>query len=113
MIKFHLMRLEWFSKLRDMIQLKKSILFFAIFAVFQFAIAQTQVNPVKDSTVTNQLQTIEEVIIKTNQIKQSSTNNTVVGKAELLLGNSGRDIPILLQQLPNVITTSDAGDYWA
>ncbi|MCX8482800.1 MAG: TonB-dependent receptor, partial [Crocinitomicaceae bacterium] len=93
-----------------MIQLKKSILFFAIFAVSQYALAQTPADKKTDSTEIKEIQSIEEVIIKTNQIKQTSTNNTVVGKTELLLGNSGRDIPILLQQLPNVITTSDAGN---
>jgi len=93
-----------------MIQLKKFILSFAIFAVFQFTMAQTTADKKSDSTETKEIQSIEEVIIKTNQIKQTSTNNIVVGKTELLLGNSGRDIPILLQQLPNVITTSDAGN---
>jgi iron complex outermembrane receptor protein len=93
-----------------MIQLKKFILSFAIFAVFQFTMAQTTADKKSDSTETKEIQSIEEVIIKSNQIQQTTTNNNVIGKRELSLGNSGRDIPILLQQLPNVITTSDAGN---
>ena len=92
---------------------KKIILLFAIFATAKFAFAQkdsSKINPKIDTLKSINFQPIEEVIVKSNQIKQTTTNNTVLGKAELSTGNSGRDIPVLLQQLPNVITTSDAGN---
>ncbi len=92
---------------------KKIILLFAIFATVEFAFAQkdsSKINKKIDSLQSINFQPIEEVIVKSNQIQQSTTNNNVIGKKELSLGNSGRDIPILLQQLPNVITTSDAGN---
>lgn len=91
---------------------KKLILFFAIIATSNWIFAQKNQNEINstDSTVQNNYQTIEEVIIKTNQLQTKNTNNNVIGKTDLSLGNSGRDIPVLLQQLPNVITTSDAGN---
>jgi iron complex outermembrane receptor protein len=92
---------------------KKIILLFAILATAQFAFAQkdsSKINIKIDTLKSINFQPIEEVIIKYNQIQQTTTNNNVIGKRELSLGNSGRDIPILLQQLPNVITTSDAGN---
>lgn len=92
---------------------KKIILLFAIFATAEFAFAQkdsSKINTKIDTLQSINFQPIEEVIVKSNQIQQSTNNNNVIGKKELSLGNSGRDIPILLQQLPNVITTSDAGN---
>lgn len=92
---------------------KKFLLLFAIFATAEFAFAQkdsSKINTKIDTLKSINFQPIEEVIVKSNQIKQTTTNNTVLGKAELTTGNSGRDIPVLLQQLPNVITTSDAGN---
>ncbi len=92
---------------------KKIILLFAIFATAEFAFAQkdsSKINTKIDTLQSINFQPIEEVIVKSNQIQQSTTNNNVIGKKELSLGNSGRDIPILLQQLPNVITPSDAGN---
>ncbi len=92
---------------------KNLLLFFAILATAQSGFAQKDASKVKnniDTSKSENFQSIEEVLIKTNQIKQNSTNNTIIGKRELSSGNTGRDIPILLQQLPNVITTSDAGN---
>jgi iron complex outermembrane receptor protein len=59
---------------------------------------------------TDTLKTIEEVIVIANQAKINGSNVNTLSENQINALNTGRDIPILLQQLPNVITTSDAGN---
>ena len=62
----------------------------------------------KDSTKVNQL---DEVLISAIRAdKKSPVPFTNVNKEELKSRNLGQDIPILLNYLPSVVTTSDAGN---
>ena len=60
-----------------------------------------------DSTKT---QTLEEVLVKSIRVKPNAPiTHSNVTKAQLESRNLGQDLPILLNYLPSVVTTSDAG----
>jgi len=60
-----------------------------------------------DSTRT---QTLEEVLVKSVRVKPNAPiTHSNVTKAQLESRNLGQDLPILLNYLPSVVTTSDAG----
>lgn len=66
---------------------------------------------VQDSTQTpSDFKSIEQIIINANQTKTKGSNVNTLDEKQIRTINTGRDIPILLQTLPNVITTSDAGN---
>jgi iron complex outermembrane receptor protein len=75
--------------------------FFLLFSIFSFA-------QVKDTTKVNQL---DEVLVSairvTTKTPVSFSNLT---KNEIKTRNLGQDIPILMNYLPSVVTTSDAGN---
>ena len=60
-----------------------------------------------DSTKT---QTLEEVLVKSVRVKPNAPiTHSNLTKAQLESRNLGQDLPILLNYLPSVVTTSDAG----
>jgi len=60
-----------------------------------------------DSTKT---QTLEEVLVQSVRVKPNAPiTHSNVTKAQLESRNLGQDLPILLNYLPSVVTTSDAG----
>ncbi len=75
--------------------------FFLLFSIFSFS-------QVKDTTKVNQL---DEVLVSairvTTKTPVSFSNLT---KNEIKTRNLGQDIPILMNYLPSVVTTSDAGN---
>ena len=107
MIKFYLMRLGCKTTKRDM-NFKKNIpLIFCLCSLFT-AVSAQQSNQAFSKTDT--LKTIEEVIVIATQSKIKGSNVNTMTENQINAINTGRDLPILLQQLPNVITTSDAGN---
>lgn len=61
----------------------------------------------QDST---KIQTLDEVLIKSLRVDENSPiTHSNVSKEELAKRNLGQDIPILLNYLPSVVSTSDAG----
>lgn len=61
----------------------------------------------KDSTKTIQL---EEVLLNSTRVKDKSPFPfTNISKEKIESTNLGQDLPVLLDQLPSVVTTSDAG----
>jgi len=58
------------------------------------------------------IEPIEDVIVRSlyRSGKKSVTANTIISKEELSIQNLGRDLPILLQNQTNIVTTSDAGN---
>jgi iron complex outermembrane receptor protein len=83
--------------------LRKAFLFAAFFtSLFAFS----QETP-KDSTQTIEL---HEVLLQSTRVKDDSPFPfTNVSKQQIESTNLGQDLPILLDQLPSVVTTSDAG----
>ena len=82
---------------------KRLILLMSVFCTL-FSFSQEKQ---KDTISVNQL---EEVLLKATRVKDKSPFPfTNVSKKELEKSNLGQDLPILLDQLPSVVTTSDAG----
>lgn len=71
------------------------------------SLAMAQNTQVKDSTKAEKL---EEVLVKAVRVDaKSPITHTNLSKEEIAKRNLGQDIPMLLNFLPSVVTTSDAG----
>ena len=78
-----------------------------VFVLLAFGLSLSAQESVLDSL---EVQNLEEVIVSSVRVKDNipiAFNN--VSKEEISKRNLGQDIPILLNFLPNVVTTSDAG----
>ncbi len=86
--------------------MKNLFLFLALFVLSVSAQAQ-QNQKAQDSTKTEKL---DEVLVKAVRVEADAPiTHSNVSKEELAKRNLGQDIPILLNYLPSVVTTSDAG----
>ena len=84
--------------------MKKLLL--AVFLISNFINSQETINDTLQTTTQN----LDEVIVKGIRAKFSSPiSYTNVDKEDLKSKNLGQDLPILLNFLPSVVTTSDAG----
>ncbi|WP_309642682.1 TonB-dependent receptor domain-containing protein [Flavobacterium sp.] len=84
---------------------KKQLAFSFLLAVASSAAFSQEVQ--KDSTKTIQL---DEVLLKATRVNDKSPFPfTNVSKDKIESVNLGQDLPVLLDQLPSVVTTSDAG----
>ena len=78
-----------------------------VFVLLAFSVSLSAQESVVDSL---EIQNLEEVIVSSVRVKDNipiAFNN--VSKEEISKRNLGQDIPILLNFLPNAVTTSDAG----
>ena len=87
--------------------MKKSILLIVLSLTISVMTAQQ--NQVQtDSTKT---QTLDEVLVQSVRVKPNAPiTHSDVTKAQLEPRNLGQDLPILLNYLPSVVTTTDAGN---
>lgn len=86
--------------------MKNLFLFLALFVLSVIANAQNNQKQ-QDSTKTEKL---DEVLVSAVRVSADSPiTHSNVSKEELAKRNLGQDIPILLNYLPSVVTTSDAG----
>ena len=85
---------------------KKSI-FYSLFSVFYslFSFAQQKQ---KDSTEVNQLDVVLVSAVRVTSKTPVSFSN--LDKKEIAPRNLGQDIPVLMNYMPSVVTTSDAGN---
>ncbi len=84
--------------------MKYLVLSLTFLSCFSLVIAQEKP---QDST---QLETLDEVLIKSVRVNATSPiTHTNMSKEALKSRNLGQDIPILLNYLPSVVTTTDAG----
>lgn len=87
-------------------QREKTLLF--ILASCLLSLASFSQQKVQDSTKVNQL---EEVTVSSVRAKgKNPITFTNVSKEEIAPKNLGQDIPVLLNYLPSVVTTTDAGN---
>jgi len=85
---------------------KNSLVFLSGCLLFTSYLSFAQEIP-KDSTSTIQL---DEVMLNATRVKDKSPFPfTNISKEKLESTNLGQDLPVLLEQLPSVVTTSDAG----
>jgi iron complex outermembrane recepter protein len=90
------------SKTQRLVSINLTSIFFSLFSIFSFS-----QNKPQDSTNVNQL---NEVLVKSTRVNDKSPFAfTTVKKEKLETTNLGQDLPVLLDQLPSVVTTSDAG----
>jgi len=84
--------------------MKKQFLFVTLFALSLCAMAQVKQ---QDST---KIEALDEVLLSSTRAKDKTpVAFTNITKDQLESSNLGQDLPILLDQLPSVVTTSDAG----
>jgi len=84
---------------------KSSILFLSSFFFTLFSLAQQQQ---KDSTKVNSL---DEVLVSAVRVtSKTPVSFSNMDKKEIKYRNLGQDIPVLMNYLPSVVTTSDAGN---
>ena len=87
--------------------MKNLFLFFTLLVLSASACGQDQQTVTLDSTKITKL---DEVLIQSIRVEADSPiTHSNVTKADLEKRNLGQDIPILLNYLPSVVTTSDAG----
>ncbi len=88
--------------------MKNLFTFLALIVVSTSAFSQEEpVNQPKDST---KLEVLNEVMVSAVRVKATSPiTHSNLTKEEIAERNLGQDIPILLNYLPSVVTTSDAG----
>ncbi len=85
-------------------------LFFKKVSVLLFFIASTSVFAQEKEKDSTQLQKLDEVLVSAIRVKEGTPMTySNVSKEELNKRNLGQDIPILLNYLPSVVTTTDAG----
>ncbi|MBZ4041740.1 TonB-dependent receptor [Flavobacterium hibisci] len=86
-------------------KLNQKFIFFTLFSLFftLFSIAQEQ-----DSTKVNQLDNVLVSAVRVTTKTPVSFSN--LDKKDIKTRNLGQDIPILMNYLPSVVTTSDAGN---
>ena len=85
----------------------KKLSFVLILLALSQGIHSQIIEKVIDSARTEKL---DEVLVKAIRVEASSPiTHSNVSKAELATRNLGQDLPILLNYLPSVVTTSDAG----
>ena len=86
--------------------MKNSI--FLIALLLATSVIAAQQSPVeRDST---KIQTLDEVLVQSIRVKPNAPiTHSNISKKELQRRNLGQDIPILLNYLPSVVSSSDAG----
>lgn len=82
--------------------------FISLFSIFFFLFSLVAFAQVKDTTKVNQL---DEVLVSAIRVTtKTPVTFSNVSKEELAKRNLGQDIPVLLNYLPSVVTTTDAGN---
>lgn len=80
---------------------------FLFLACFMLILATNAQEKPQDSTST---ETLDEVLVKAVRVsKDAPVTHSNLTKKEIAKRNLGQDIPVLMNYMPNVVTTSDAG----
>jgi len=93
-------------------QLKKGTYILVVSAISQPK--EVKINLTKNKSITinmvNSFVNLDEVLVAAVRVKESSpVTHSNITKKELEKRNLGQDIPVLLNYLPSVVTTTDAG----
>ncbi|HEY4618213.1 MAG TPA: TonB-dependent receptor [Flavobacterium sp.] len=82
--------------------------FLALFSIFFSLFSSVSFSQVKDTTKVNQL---DEVLVSAVRVTaKTPVSFSNLDKKDIKFRNLGQDIPILMNYLPSVVTTSDAGN---
>ncbi|MFC4723138.1 TonB-dependent receptor [Geojedonia litorea] len=81
-----------------------------LFAFLALLVLSTLVNAQDKPQDSTSVETLDEVLVKAVRVEATSPiTHSNVTKAQLQKRNLGQDIPVLLNYLPSVVTTTDAG----
>jgi iron complex outermembrane receptor protein len=81
----------------------------AIFALSCASIAAQEILPKKDRDTT-EIEVLDEVVLTTVRVaRDAPVTHSNVDKEDLETRNLGQDLPVLLNYLPSVVSTTDAG----
>lgn len=81
----------------------------AIFALSCVSIAAQEILPKKDRDTT-EIEVLDEVVLTTVRVaRDAPVTHSNVDKEDLETRNLGQDLPVLLNYLPSVVSTTDAG----
>ena len=106
-LKFHINVLSFRASLFGR-QAKSRNLTFKILIVFFLGVSSIYGQEKQQDTI--KTEKLDEVLVKAVRVNaKSPITHTNVSKKEIAKRNLGQDIPILLNFLPSVVTTSDAG----
>ena len=84
--------------------MKNLLTFLCVFALTSSAFSQEEK---KDST---KVEALDEVLVKAVRVEANApVTHSNLSKEELAKRNLGQDIPVLMNYMPNVVTTTDAG----
>lgn len=84
--------------------MKNLLTFLCLFALSLSAFSQEEK---KDST---KIEVLDEVLVKSVRVsKDAPVTHSNLSKDEIAKRNLGQDIPVLMNYMPNVVTTTDAG----
>ena len=87
---------------------KRKKILFSILASFFLTLVSFSQEKVQDTTKVNQL---DEVLVSAIRVtSKTPVSFSNLDKKEIKLRNLGQDIPILMNYMPSVVTTSDAGN---
>jgi iron complex outermembrane receptor protein len=85
----------------------KNLCLFLFFGIFFLNVSAQDNNILQDST---NLERLDQVLVKAVRVEADSPiTHSNITKEELAQRNLGQDLPILLNYLPSVVTTTDAG----
>jgi len=85
----------------------KNLALFLFFGIFFLNVSAQDTTTLKDST---NLERLDQVLVKAVRVDADSPiTHSNITKEELAQRNLGQDLPILLNYLPSVVTTTDAG----
>lgn len=88
--------------------MKKTFLFLALLVLSVTANAQDENNSTQNDSLT--VHQLDEVLVKGIRVEENAPiTHSNLTKEDLESRNLGQDIPVLLNYLPSVVTTSDAG----
>ena len=105
-LSFELFTLRKNNSLTSKPRVMKKVLFFLFIA--NSALAQTDSSLVRTDSVKTIFK--DDVVVSATRAKENSpTTFQTISKEELNKNNLGQDMPILLDNTPSVVTTSDEG----
>lgn len=86
----------------------KKLFFFSIFSLFTLAVSAQEIN--KKEQDSTKIESLDEVILTTMRVaKDAPVTHSNVTKEDFEERNLGQDLPVLLNFLPSVVSTTDAG----
>ncbi|GAB5563656.1 MAG: TonB-dependent receptor [Winogradskyella sp.] len=104
------MKFSILQKLRDALSFRAKSRNLSTTTSFLFLLGLCSINAQEQQQDTTKVEKLDEVLVKAVRVDaKSPITHTNVSKKDIAKRNLGQDVPVLLNFLPSVVTTSDAG----